>query len=115
MASAQTASAPTAPVSTGVQLALVGQQLALDAQDVQPWPVVAAAWIDDRPAGAAFSADDLVSAVGLPRGPGGLNAAVGAVIGAARRRGLIRAIGWEASTRAATHGRAVRVWERVAA
>lgn len=41
------------------------------------------------------------------------NRAIGAAFRKASNEGLIRAVGWQKSTRAACHGRPVRVWEGV--
>ena len=61
--------------------------------------------------GKPFSANDLRKHI-----PEGVRPnAVGGRFSYARRRGLIRAIGWVASTDPGTHAHPVRVWQGVAA
>lgn len=57
--------------------------------------------------GREFSADDLIDEVGLPDSPG----TCGATIGAARRAGLIRAVGYTTSRRVTRHGGVQRLWK----
>lgn len=73
------------------------------------WVGAALAWITLRRAGATFTADTLTEAIGRPHGRGD---AIGAVFSNARRRGEIRAIGFQPSTRPERHGNPIRIWER---
>ena len=61
----------------------------------------------------AFTVDDVIRIVGLPSAIGerDSNNAVGALMARIAKRGLIRPIGWQESTRKGNHARPVRVWE----
>lgn len=63
-----------------------------------------AAW-----AGATLTADDIRDAIGDPPGSGN---AMGAVLHLAAKADLIRAVGWQTSTRPERHRAVLRVWER---
>ncbi len=59
-----------------------------------------------------FTIDDVISIIGLPSEGQNKNNAVGALMSGAAKRGIIRAVGFTESTRAGSHGRAVRLWKK---
>lgn len=59
-----------------------------------------------------FTIDDVIDLIGLPAKGQNKNNAVGALMAGASKRGLIRAVGYTESTRAGSHGRAVRLWKK---
>jgi hypothetical protein len=65
-------------------------------------------WIRALFPGEIFTADDLVKAIGLPASRN----AVGAAMGGASRRNLIRSAGIDQSSRPDRHAGMVRRWER---
>lgn len=101
------------PGVDGPTAAHAGQQHALAA--AQPWAARAMAWMRRRSAGEPFTADDVVAAVGLPTGElrQNANGAVGAVIRTAYAAGVIVPLGYVPSTRPESHGRPIRLWQRV--
>ena len=96
----------------GIALKTQGQSRAANA--ATEWSIQAQDWIWDRPRGTRFTADDLINAIGLPNpSEPNSNNAVGAALSAARKGDLITPNGYTPSTRAASHARIIRVWERV--
>jgi hypothetical protein len=88
-----------------------GMELARNA--VPDWSDVARAGIVALVAtGAAFTSEDLVRLVGLPRPAEGTNRnnAVGAVFSAAAKARLIRRIGYAKCARPSSHARVLAVW-----
>lgn len=79
-----------------------------------PWPDRALAWIGALAPGATFTADDLVAAVGLPRGQVAKerNNAVGAVISAAHRARMTRRLSYVSARRRDSHARVIGLWVR---
>lgn len=55
-----------------------------------------------------FSSEDLIRLVGMP--PAGDGRAVGAILGAAARRGLIQRVGETQATRRSQHAARIGVW-----
>lgn len=58
-----------------------------------------------------FTVDDIIGMIGLPAFNGkNTSNAVGALMAQMAKRGLIRSVGWQESTRKGNHARPVRVW-----
>ena len=98
----------------GIALGESGKQTALDNAPHQ-WrerfdrALTYLASLDDP-----FTVDDVIARAGLPRmSEMNKNNAVGAIMSAAARRGLIRRTGYEQAGRSLSHGRAVSVWQGV--
>lgn len=78
--------------------------------DMLTWQAKAKAHVVLLPVGTAFTADDLTEAVGMPQEPN----KVGAIFGAWQAAGLIvRSPIMVPSTRPASKGAKVSIWERV--
>jgi len=93
---------------------IIGMAHALDGAALD-WRERADRWVETLPPGATFTSEDLTDAVGLPVGQVGTNKnnAVGAVISAYARTGLIHDSGtWIKSSRASSHAAKVSVWMR---
>ena len=98
----------------GVQARETGESRALTAAD--DWRSQAdraikyLAHLDDP-----FTSEDVIARAGLPTGNTRTNAnnAVGAVMSAAARRGLIRKTGYTQSSRPSSHGAIIALWEGV--
>ena len=90
-----------------------GEGLAFGADRVQVWKTDAAFWLRGRLPGDEFTADDLVTAIGLPdRGPG-RNNVVGAWFSAQSKAGRIEWTGrFAKSARVIGHRNLQRVWRR---
>jgi hypothetical protein len=71
------------------------------------WNTNARAVIELDWQGRTFTADQLTSWIGRPRGSGN---AVGALFHQLAREGLIEAVGWTTSSRPERRGAAIRVW-----
>lgn len=78
------------------------------------WAERALAWIAAQPIGSRFTSEDLTADVGLPSGDVGQhrNNAVGAVMRAAARTGLVRRVGYVESVRKRSHAAVLSRWER---
>lgn len=87
--------------------------MALAQQAVPDWTEDARDAIDYlAAAGRPFTADDLVTLVGLPRpSEPNRNNAVGAVLNGAARRGVIRRVADRSAARPLSHARRLTVWE----
>lgn len=96
----------------GQRLQEAGMEAALSSWAAMDWSDMAERWLLAR--SQSFTADDLVDAIGLPRGLPGANQnnAVGALIQAWSRRGAIHATGTRTAKRPESHGRLLRVWSR---
>jgi len=89
--------------------------LALSKASVSDWQTQAHSWLYALPGKRRFTSEDLVDAVGLPTGAeaSGKNNAVGAVMNAAAKKGVIRNThDYVKTKRPASHGRIIAVWER---
>ena len=73
------------------------------------WWVEAGRFLNTLSPGALFTADDLVELIGLPDGSSNQ---VGACVRGWAAADLIKAHGYEESTRKSNHGRVVRVWRK---
>lgn len=73
------------------------------------WATEAMLFVAELPKGATFTADDLTDAVGEADSTG----ATGAIFKAAATAKLIREYGYTNSTRKTSHGRVLRIWERI--
>ena len=92
----------------GFDLKERGQLLALSA--TSDWNERALEWL--RGAYGAYTADDLIEAIGLPHEvASNRNNSVGAIFSAARKQGIIRRVGWAQSRRKESHGRVIAQWE----
>ena len=79
------------------------------------WHHAAMQWVRAIPAGRMFTSEDVVAAIGLPRGKRGTNNnnAVGATMNALRRADLIRGSGrMVRSRRPSSHAALIAVWTR---
>lgn len=102
-------------MSTGEERKSEGMALAEEA--VPDWTQLAReaiGWLAEE--GEPFTSEDLVRIVGLPR-PGATrsnrNNAVGAVLGGAARRGVIRKVGYRNAQRPRLHAAQLAVWEGI--
>ena len=91
-----------------------GMAQALEARAVQIWRARAYDAIDYLAwTGSEFTSEDVVRLIGLPH-PGAegsnRNNAVGAVMNAAARRGVITRVGWSTAQRKTSHAAALAVW-----
>lgn len=87
-----------------------GMRTALHASDIR-WKAAAESALSDLAAsGVDFTADDLRARVDTLAAP---EKALGAIFGAAARRGLIECIGITTSSRPQRHGGLLRVWRGV--
>jgi hypothetical protein len=76
----------------------------------EEWKVAAERRLDDLArSGERFTSEDLTRVVGVPPSPN----AVGAIVNAAARRGVIRPVGFTNATRPSQHSATLRVWEGV--
>lgn len=73
-----------------------------------PWWREADLWLELQPIGSLFTADDLVSCVGMPQGHANQ---IGARIRGWARQRAIAPHGYTQATRKESHARVVRVWE----
>jgi hypothetical protein len=92
---------------TGQLEMALGMDAAIDR--ASDWAAAADRWIYSRAAGTRITADTLREAVGDPPGHGD---SAGGVFRRARRSGLLRAIGYEPSSRPERHAAVNRVWIR---
>lgn len=100
-------------IAEGERLKQAGMADAIQAARVARWKEAARAAIDTLAAvpGHTFTADDVIAAVGLPDHGPNRNNAVGAIMAAAGKRGVIAKTGHYAkSRRPAGHARMVAVW-----
>lgn len=74
------------------------------------WATKATTWIHARPDGYQFTADDLISDIGLPEWIS--TNAIGALFSKMAKQHVITAIGYTRATRMSSHGRVLRIWER---
>jgi|SRR5262245_36291101 len=98
-------------MTTGEQLKLDGMQTAADA--VPNWYELAyAALCDLARSGREFTSEDVTARVGLPRGEveTNRNNAVGALMSACARQGIIRRVGYRKAERSDLHAAVVGVW-----
>lgn len=78
------------------------------------WDFNVRAWVRGLPKGTDFTADDLVETFGTPAEVGiNANNAMGAVLNALARQGIIMEVGRRPSTRVTNHGRKIIVWRRI--
>ena len=92
-----------------------GMETARLAERVQSWRGSADAWLARQPLGWMFVADDLVSAIGLPDEGVYRNNAVGGVVSAWSKVGLIEHTGRRRrSARKIGHGNEQKEWRIVA-
>lgn len=90
-----------------------GMEQAYKAERVQAWKDSASAWFDALPSGFHFTADMLVSAVGLPDAGPARNNVVGAWFSSRSKTGLVTWTGrWSTSKRVVGHGNPQRIWEK---
>lgn len=94
--------------------ALKDQGMARALSGAVPWPDVAMAWVRALPRGEWFTSEDITEAIGLPRGEVGKDAnnAVGAVVNAAARAGLIHRESYVPASRSNSHGAVIGLWRR---
>ena len=100
----------------GLFLKEEGMEKARTAADVQTWKqrfTDAVLTLVARRPGLAFTSEEIIDMVGLPREDSGMNAnnAVGAMMNALAKRGFIRKTTMRRKCRrASSHGREVAVW-----
>jgi len=87
----------------------------LAANALVEWKKKAWDWLDKLPVGSEFTADDLVSAVGLPTHEDGRpnNNGVGGFISGLAKVGAVRCVGYTNSDRVTNHARVLRIWRKV--
>ena len=94
----------------GDYLAITGMELALSAKS--EWSVQADKWLASLPAGAEFTSEDLIQAIGLPdRSELNTNNAVGAKIRAWASSSTSR-VGYQKTTRIKSHSRVIAIWRK---
>ena len=95
-----------------------GQAQALSPEDLEPWKDRFRAEVRRlaQAGPAPFTSEDVVDAVGLPSGDVGQHAnnAVGAMMGAMAKAGVIRRKGYTTSRRPVSHGAVLSEWQGVA-
>ena len=97
---------------SGEDLKAQGQQLALDAKP--EWKDEAREAIKCLAVlSVPFTSEDVIAKVGLPSGEVGTNTnnAVGAVMTAAAKAGIIRRVGYTNSKRPSSHGAVIAQWK----
>lgn len=79
------------------------------------WSERAERWVRELSSGTRFTSEDLTDAIGKPRKvtETNRNNAVGAKINSLAKRGLIKGHGYVTALNPESHGRNIRVWERV--
>lgn len=88
-----------------------GMELAVQANRVQTWKEQAERWINAKPQGFEFSADDLVYAIGVPDEGANKNNVVGAWFNAKSKARAITFTGrMKKSSRVSRHTGITRVW-----
>lgn len=83
--------------------------MAAAAAGTPDWHAVGMRWIERLDLGARITSDDVTRAIGVPASQG----AVGALIGAAKKKGLIAYVDRAKSYRKDRHQSGVDLWERV--
>lgn len=105
-------SCPLCRRSLGITLKAKGQALAAEAVDAAWWDRARARIRYLAHLGDPFTIDDVIADVGLPNNvESNANNAVGALISGMARKGFIRKIGYQQSTRPESHARAVAIWQ----
>lgn len=94
--------------------ALRDQGMARALNAAVPWPDRAMAWMAAQPPGFLLTSEDVIAAIGLPRGAVGKdsNNAVGATMRAAATTGVIARISYVPAMRPNSHGAVIGLWRR---
>lgn len=101
--------------SHGETLKDEGIAKALSKSGLNEWQDKVKAWTWARNAGARFTSEDIIEEFGLPTGQVGTNKnnAVGAIMNAIAKKGVIRNTGdYVKSSRPSSHSAVIAVWER---